>query len=507
MAPTHPNVLDIRSLAAFRILLGVYFLYDIYSRLVNGKYDWAWYTSWPPERSFVADHDTPHQAPLHQLWFYRGSLHLQQLLFCVTTVLVLCFTIGFFCRIQMKVLLWIFIVAQQCRHTTGTDGSDLYTRLLLLWTIFLPVEQAWSFDCRMQKRTEPVAARVKGLACLGLTLQISLMYWGTIMHRIEAVNYEWKRCDWLPPRLDAVHYALSGSFGVRNHLINRIIQTNPVLSKSMTVMAIGGETLAPLGLLLAGNNRHWFALLLFQLHLGLLIAMNLPNWQVTGMLAQIIYVPTHFWDRWYGKMGIDDIKKTDGDSAKNRAAILTQRALRPTMISKGIQIFFFSHALYNMAANRGWIPKLDNGDIGEGLRISQNWQMFGTVAHEAHNVFVTGYFSDTNSSSIDILRYISDGTLQPQILGTQVILEDMTNRYPSPRFERAIFTWIRSSGSRGGSIKKFCATLCVLLNEQLLKPLGRVELRIQRVRINPPGNRKRFDGSSLRNNVYQAICS
>ena len=45
-----PHILDLRSLALFRIFFGILQLSDIYERLKNGKYDLAFYTSYPPER-------------------------------------------------------------------------------------------------------------------------------------------------------------------------------------------------------------------------------------------------------------------------------------------------------------------------------------------------------------------------------------------------------------------------------------------------------------------------
>ena len=47
-----PHVLDLRSLALFRILFGLCQLGDIYGRLCTGKYDLAWYTSEPEDRSY-----------------------------------------------------------------------------------------------------------------------------------------------------------------------------------------------------------------------------------------------------------------------------------------------------------------------------------------------------------------------------------------------------------------------------------------------------------------------
>ena len=154
---TSINVLDLRSLAAFRILLGAYLLYDIYARLSLGRYDLAWYTSEPDERSFLAPTDTPHKAPLHQYWFYRGSAQVQVGLFGLSTVLAFWFTLGYRCNGALKILLWVTQVAQHSRNMEVTDGSDAYIRHLLFWSCFLPLAQVWSVDAK--RRSKPPSSQ------------------------------------------------------------------------------------------------------------------------------------------------------------------------------------------------------------------------------------------------------------------------------------------------------------------------------------------------------------
>lgn len=56
------------------------------------------------------------------------------------------------------------------------------------------------------------------------------------------------------------------------------------------------ETFAPVLCLILGNKAHIPAFFLFKTHFGLLILMNLPNWQIGGMIASIIWLPSWIWD-------------------------------------------------------------------------------------------------------------------------------------------------------------------------------------------------------------------
>lgn len=64
-----PFGLDLRSLAYARILMGCFVLWDIFWRLQLSIH---WYTSNSPW-SITHVEDTPHGAPIHRFFFYRGS--------------------------------------------------------------------------------------------------------------------------------------------------------------------------------------------------------------------------------------------------------------------------------------------------------------------------------------------------------------------------------------------------------------------------------------------------
>ena len=125
-----PHRVDARSLAAFRILLSVYILHDIYRRLEHGRLSLAWYYSSADDGSYflppiLDPTDSPHGSPVHKLWFYRGSPQLQIAIFAMTSILAVLFGFGFHCQIT-SILLWLFMNGIQNRSPHLADGSDLY---------------------------------------------------------------------------------------------------------------------------------------------------------------------------------------------------------------------------------------------------------------------------------------------------------------------------------------------------------------------------------------------
>jgi hypothetical protein len=358
LLPVLPSLdIDLRSLAAFRTCFGLYLLWDIYSRLSLGSIDLAWYTSGEPN-SILDEEDTPHRSPLHRFWFFRGGSSVQLFLFAATAFLAVLYTIGHpWCP---KPLLWLLVVAQQCRNMHVHDGSDNFARQLLLWSCFLPMDAAWSYKSRV--RPTRTAALISNLPMYGFCTQILLMYLGTVCHRTVDL-YGWtnnlRYSEWLPPQLTAVHYALSGSFAVRDNIINRFIRQHAVVSQSMTLLAMMVETLAPIGCVLGpGRLRQSCALLLVALHFGLLLSLRLPHWQLVIMLTNAtVWIPTSRWNKLF-----PESKKV----AKHSVARYKSRS---SMGSKALQTFLFAYMIFNFAGERKWIPKYDHGEY-----VSFKWQ-------------------------------------------------------------------------------------------------------------------------------------
>ena len=551
--------MDLRSLALFRILFGCYLLYDIYSRTSLGKYDIAWYTSIPDERSFQADYDTRHHAPIHKLWFYRGTYDYQVAAFVVTAIITAFFTIGLgFDNIIAKGVLYIVTCSYHHRNHHA-DGSDDFNRHFLWWFLFLPITKVWSVDAylaKKRKRNEQKATKngtlttkddddasmeddnmcVSGLPCLGLLLQIVLMYIGAVVHRMDHFTPKYTGLwlsEWMPPQLSAVHWAISGTFGSRDNIIADLIRTTPLVSRTMSAMAMIGETFCPLGCLLHYQYRHIYALLLFQLHFGLFLTLNLPHWCFIGMLHQVVWIPTHVWDRLLSSQPPETAtdraaihKKTDGytptnqqengssessaNGVKNEAKVRSgPTKLRPSNVVVGLlQELWFIYMIYSWVGFHGWIAnKIDRGDIAEGLRLNQYWAMFSAVAHTARIDSVSGVFwleppeFDENGTivvdpvedgRVDLFYYLKTGEFK-EADPIDFIPTNMSARFPAQRWEKGF----EAMGGLPERRERFCRTMCIFVNEDrhrmgLERNISAVEFRTQNLQIMPPGSSQRY---------------
>ncbi|KOO31646.1 hypothetical protein Ctob_009168 [Chrysochromulina tobinii] len=179
-----PHVLDARGLAALRFALALHVLLDLHTRYGDGGLtSLAWYTSSPEERSILAPLDTPHPHPVHKVWFYRGDVIVQRLLFLSCAATACAFLVGFGCgELGLTSLsLYVQVTALHGRCEAVNDGSDRFLRTLLLWSSLLPLSRCWSVDAARRARASArTQLRVASVGALGLTAQHVLMYWGTV---------------------------------------------------------------------------------------------------------------------------------------------------------------------------------------------------------------------------------------------------------------------------------------------------------------------------------------
>ena len=205
---------DVRSLAALRIVLAVIVLVDLAGRARNLL---AHYTD---------DGVLPRHILLGETGILRPSLNwiggttvVQALLFAITALAAVALLVGYRTRV-MTVVVWVMVLSIQNRNPFVLTAEDALLRLLLFWSMFLPLGAWWSVDSLRGAPAPRVSMRVLSMASAGLFLQIAFVYWFTV---ILKSGPEW--------RIDgtAIYYALSvdqitGSIGQLPSSVSRAAQ-------------------------------------------------------------------------------------------------------------------------------------------------------------------------------------------------------------------------------------------------------------------------------------------
>ena len=375
--------------------------------------------------------------------------------------------------------------------------------------------------------------QVSSLACLGLTLQMTLMYTGTIANRtIDKTQPSW---EWLPPKLTAVHYVIRDAFAIRDNWFVRWLRIQPLwMTQGMTAHAMIAESSAIVWFLCSNPDSStattsrasaipwriggfWT---LFTLHLGLLVVTRLPNWQFMAMIASTLWIPTTVWNSWQLKQSTKGSsaaianahpKKTDSiipdddsDYNDDQPDNIVTRKISPndssplmSILGKVIRRFLLFYMVYNFAGERRWISKHDGGDIGEFFRISQYWVMYGSPPRSSVVTTIVGYrttnkLGHNEGEEDELMDY--PGTVEEEWIDVMEGLksnnwtwqqhqqqqEESLQTVVSPRWERALDQWGKHNDKR--RVKAFLRTLC----RQEFQPMERLELRWNRYKIVPP---------------------
>lgn len=147
---SRPFELDLRSLAVFRVGLGLLLLCDLVNR--------AWwlrahYTDWGV---------MPREALLDTLWdrawmsvhLFSGTFAPTAILFVLSGAVAVALLVGFRTTIATA-LSWFLLISLHARNPIVLQGGDIIFRLLLFWAIFLPLGARWSIDAALDTRGGP----------------------------------------------------------------------------------------------------------------------------------------------------------------------------------------------------------------------------------------------------------------------------------------------------------------------------------------------------------------
>jgi hypothetical protein len=292
-APAPPSRLDellgidVRSLAVFRIGVGALLLYDLATRAVDLR---AHYTDWGvlPRDAAAAWLGERARLSLHLL---GGSTWFEALLFALAGACAAALALGWRTRVA-TVASFVLLQSLQARNPLVDHGGDNVLRVMLFWSMFLPLGAAWSFDAaRRRARGESALGRhVRSMAAIAIRLQLCYVYWFTALLKTA-------------PSWHAERSAIARALHL-DHLVTpfgQLLLDYPRLLEVATVLTLWLELLGPLLVwvpVLLGPTRFVAVLVFVQFHLvGLGAALELGTFPWVCAVSWLLFLPTWFWDR------------------------------------------------------------------------------------------------------------------------------------------------------------------------------------------------------------------
>ncbi len=160
---------DLRSLALLRISLAILIGVDLIARARDLT---AHYTDLGIMPCSVAIMDNP-IASVWSAHLWGGSFAYQAVLFSIAGALAVCLLLGYRTRV-VTIVSWYLLISLHTRNHAITFGVDQLLRMLLFWSMFLPLGARWSLDSRRAMTETPT--RVLSAASAAILVQVFLVY-------------------------------------------------------------------------------------------------------------------------------------------------------------------------------------------------------------------------------------------------------------------------------------------------------------------------------------------
>jgi hypothetical protein len=360
---------DIRALALMRIGIGIVILSDLIIRATSLT---AHYTSDGvlPVSLLLEFDDKPLRWSFHYL---NDSFAYESLLFIIHGFITLFLIAGYRTRL-FTILSWIFLVSLQNRNPFIQQSGDDLLRLVLLWGIFLPWGNFYSFD---SKKIRDERTKFFSLASFGYLLLIVSVY---LFSAIQKTSPEWRT------EFTAIYYALSLDqlkVGIGDWLYQ-----HPLLMKTLTFLTFYYfELIVPLLLLVPFRNQKFRALCVFSiifLHIGIASALYVGLFFTIGITSSLGLFPASIMDK------VDKIiLRTSSFVSKARFTEDRRPSLAILLNSFFIFIIIFS-IMYNLGFVRNFRYALDDRAVyvTNPLKLEQYWGMFSPNIYKTDGWYI-----------------------------------------------------------------------------------------------------------------------
>ncbi|MEM9061426.1 MAG: HTTM domain-containing protein [Pseudomonadota bacterium] len=276
--------IDVRSLAAMRVLLGITVVYCLL--MIFPDLRW-FYTDQGFLTRAEALSDTPYAKA--SLLFFNGSYTFAVVLWVLALLAAASFMVGFRARLS-ALLCWILYMSFVGRNPLVGQGGDALILLLLFWSMFLPVGRAFSIDAALSDNPRPSGKdrEVCSVATVGLLLQVLYVY---VFGALLKTGPQWM------PDGSAVYFALHlDTFATELSMWFRQFFAP---TQILTYFVFWLELLAPVLLFFPDKRmlvRTATLALLIAMHLGFRVFIRIGHFWMASLSSLCTYIPGWVWD-------------------------------------------------------------------------------------------------------------------------------------------------------------------------------------------------------------------
>ena len=275
---------DLRSLALFRISLGIIIITDLINRLPDLEAHYSDSGVFP--RSLLLFLQTSDYRTW-SIYLNSGEVTFVFIVFVLNILSALLLIIGYRTK-WFTICCWILSVSLHNRNPLLLNGGDSELRILLFWSIFLPLGGFYSFDKALNSSKKILPKKLLSGATVALTLQICSIYWFSGLLKSDPV--------WTTEG-SAVYYALNLDHYTTE--FGRFLLNFPSLLTVFTFATLWFELLGPFLLFIPWRNyffRGCAIVLFILLHIGFGLSLRISMFPYISAVGWLVFIPSEFWN-------------------------------------------------------------------------------------------------------------------------------------------------------------------------------------------------------------------
>lgn len=420
--PSKPGELfgiERRSLACFRIGLGLLLLLDLWGRARTLREHYTGEGVYPRE---IAAEMRPDSVLFH-VFLWSDRVAVQAVLFGVFALLAVLLVLGWRTRV-VSVLVFVFLASLVRRNHFACHTGDVWLKALCFWAMFLPLGAHFSLDRLRSRWRPPEGARVLSLATAGVLVQILVFYAMTAALKSRYDVWTHGEAVWVFTHLVEYTRPLGARLG-----------EYPGLCRILTLGTLVLEGLGPFLLfspVATARVRVALFVLFTGFHLTLQSLIHIGIFQLTSIVALTLFLPGSFWDglarrapaalraRWEGLVGAARARWSRAQVERPAPGPLARAG--KLVASAGLVLAMAVIAVSNVntlvdedpygRADRPLIPLpqvLD--DYGRQMSLVQSWNMFTDIQRLYFGWFLV-LGQDETGAHVNVLAGTPAGPLE-----------------------------------------------------------------------------------------------
>ncbi|WIV65655.1 HTTM domain-containing protein [Natrialbaceae archaeon AArc-T1-2] len=309
---------DTRTLAVFRVVVGVLVVADLLLRSRNFEF---FYTDDGVVPRSLAREATPEYAV--SVYHLTTDPTLIAALFVLQGLLAVQLIVGYRTRLATA-LTFLFVVSLDHHNPFVLSYADTLFRLLLFWALFLPLGERWSVDAVHRDRPpRPSVANAASALILG-----QMVYMYVTNGLIKAQSELWTGGDAAPLvfGLDEMTFFLGDS-----------LRAFPTLLEAGGLLWFYMLVFAWLLILLRGRARMLLAGLFVGGHLAFALTVRIGAFPYVALAGVLLFLQAQFWDDLATVADRAGVDRTRLEHLAGRLEALATRFPNPRLGDEGVR--------------------------------------------------------------------------------------------------------------------------------------------------------------------------